>query len=96
MHLRNTAVLVVAIAAAAYAQPPASKLPPIPTTVPASTLTTPATPSKALDADGFIPRWIILEPIPASGLTDAAELWEADLRRAVLGRNRRERPAGTA
>ena len=39
---------------------------------PPSTLTSPSTPSKAPDADGFIPRWIILEPIGVSGLTDSA------------------------
>lgn len=70
MNLKNTAVLLWAIVA--YAQPPASNLPPIPTKVPASTLTAPATLSKAPDAEGFIPRWMILEPIPANGLTDAA------------------------
>ena len=71
MQLRNIAMLIVAIPAA-YPQAPPSKLPPIPTKVPASTLIPPATPSKAPDADGFIPRWMILEPIPAGGLTDAA------------------------
>jgi hypothetical protein len=70
MNLKNTAVLVCAIGAA-YAQAPASNLPPIPTQVPATTLTAPTTPSKTPDAEGFIPRWIILEPIPANGLTDA-------------------------
>src|SRR5690349_7475483 len=34
------------------------------------TLTTPTTRESAPDADGFIPRWMILEPIPSSGLTD--------------------------
>jgi len=37
---------------------------------PAPTLTHPATPTKAPDADGFIQRWLILEPIGANGLTD--------------------------
>ena len=69
MNLKNTAVLVWAIGAA-YAQAPASNLPPIPTQVPAATLTAPTTPSKTPDAQGFIPRSIILEPIPANGLTD--------------------------
>lgn len=68
MNLNHAAILLAAIAA--YAQGPASNLPPIPTKVPASTLTSPAAPSKVPDADGFIPRWIILEPIPSSGLTD--------------------------
>lgn len=71
MNLKNAAVLILAGAAAAQ-QPPASNLPPIPTKVPASTLIAPATKSKSPGIDGFIPRWIILEPIPASGLTDSA------------------------
>ena len=70
MNRKN--IIVFCALAAAYAQPPASNVPPIPTKVPATTLTAPATPSRVPDADGFIPRWIILEPIPASGLTDAA------------------------
>jgi hypothetical protein len=37
-----------------------------------STLSAPATPTKAPDADGFIQRWLILEPIRASGVTDSA------------------------
>lgn len=36
------------------------------------TLTTPATPYKAPSAQGFIQRWLILEPIRVSGLTDSA------------------------
>jgi hypothetical protein len=39
--------------------------------VPAPTLTTPATPEIAPDGEGFIPRWLLLEPIPSNGLTDA-------------------------
>ena len=38
----------------------------------ASSLTTPDTPAKAPDADGFLQRWIILEPIRSNGLTDSA------------------------
>jgi hypothetical protein len=76
MNRKNPAVLFLAIAAASAQGPAlgqgAANLPPIPTKVPASTLTPPTTPSKAPDAEGFIPRWIILEPIPANGLTDAA------------------------
>jgi hypothetical protein len=34
------------------------------------TLSTPVTRETAPDADGFIPRWLLLEPIPANGLTD--------------------------
>lgn len=36
------------------------------------TLTAPVSPEKAPDAQGFIPRWLLLEPIPANGLTDSA------------------------
>jgi hypothetical protein len=36
------------------------------------TLTKPATPEKAPDADGFVQRWLLLEPIPTNGLTDSA------------------------
>lgn len=36
------------------------------------TLTKPASPEKAPDADGFIQRWLLLEPIPSVGLTDNA------------------------
>jgi hypothetical protein len=36
------------------------------------TLTKPTTPEKTPDAEGFIQRWIILEPIAANGLTDGA------------------------
>ena len=46
---------------------PAPRLRPLPTT-----LTTPVSPEKAPDADGFIQRWLLLEPIGASGLTDSA------------------------
>jgi hypothetical protein len=36
------------------------------------TLTKPSTPEKAPDPDGFIQRWLILEPIASTGLTDSA------------------------
>ena len=39
---------------------------------PAPTLTRPASPEKAPNADGFVQRWLLLEPIGASGLTDSA------------------------
>jgi hypothetical protein len=35
------------------------------------TLTSPTTPEKAPNADGFIQRWLLLEPIGANGLTDS-------------------------
>lgn len=34
------------------------------------TLTSPATPSRVTGVDGFIPRWMLLEPIPVNGLTE--------------------------
>jgi hypothetical protein len=40
--------------------------------IPASTLTKPTAPEKAPNADGFIQRWLLLEPIGANGLTDSA------------------------
>jgi len=39
---------------------------------PAPTLTRPASADSAPNADGFIQRWLILEPIAANGLTDKA------------------------
>jgi hypothetical protein len=36
------------------------------------TLTKPASPEKAPEPDGFIQRWLLLEPIPSNGLTDSA------------------------
>lgn len=36
----------------------------------APTLTSPSTPTKAPDDEGFIRRWLVLEPIGANGLTD--------------------------
>lgn len=39
---------------------------------PAPTLTSPTTRQKPPDADGFLQRWLLLEPIGASGLTDSA------------------------
>src|SRR4051812_25749431 len=40
--------------------------------VPPSTLTKPATPQKAPAPDGFIQRWLLLEPIGVNGLTESA------------------------
>jgi len=42
------------------------------TSIPAPTLKKPVTPIVAPDADGFIPRWLLLEPIPAPALTQNA------------------------
>jgi hypothetical protein len=38
---------------------------------PVPTLTRPTNPAKAPDEEGFIRRWLILEPIKANGLTDS-------------------------
>jgi hypothetical protein len=40
--------------------------------VPATSLTSPATPQSTPDPDGFIRRWLLLEPIPSTGLTETA------------------------
>ena len=45
---------------------------PLPPAVPADTLTKPMGAAKAPSAGGFIQRWVILEPIPASQLTQNA------------------------
>lgn len=37
-----------------------------------TTLTSPITPSQLTETDGFIKRWMLLEPIPVSGLTESA------------------------
>src|SRR4051812_29977210 len=58
-HIPALAALAVsALAAIAVAQ------------VPPSTLAPPASPRKAPAANGFIQRWLLLEPIGANGLTD--------------------------
>jgi hypothetical protein len=38
---------------------------------PAPTLSRPATPTQAPDTEGFIRRWLVLDPIAANGLTDS-------------------------
>src|SRR5207237_2554200 len=57
---RKSLAFALAIAAVAAAQ------------VAPVTLMRPTTPDKAPAADGFIQRWLVLEPIPANGLTDTA------------------------
>ena len=57
---RTALVLCLALCIAAAAQTP-----PV-------TLVAPTTPEKAPDADGFIGRWLLLEPISVQGLTDSA------------------------
>ena len=57
---RRLLTVILAMAAAAAAQ------------VPPITLTPPASPEKGPDSDGFIQRWLVLEPIESNGLTDSA------------------------
>jgi hypothetical protein len=40
--------------------------------VPAPSLTSPASTQSSPDADGFIRRWLLLEPVPSTGLTESA------------------------
>lgn len=60
LHKQLAAFAVPALLAIATAQ------------APPSTLTSPASPQKAPAADGFIQRWLLLEPIGVTGLTDTA------------------------
>jgi hypothetical protein len=64
--LAGSAFLAIATTSAAMAQGP------LPPSVPADTLMKPVSPQKAPSADGFIQRWMILEPIPANALTQSA------------------------
>lgn len=66
-HLLAAATLA---ASALLAQGPGPA--PLPPAVPAATLTVPTSKDKPPDAEGFISRWLILEPIPVNGLTDNA------------------------
>lgn len=60
LHKQLAAFAVPALLAIATAQ------------TPPSTLTSPTSPQKAPAADGFIQRWLLLEPIGVTGLTDTA------------------------
>jgi hypothetical protein len=72
----GTLVLVAALgpAAPAFSQLPAARQEgPAAPRPPASSLTRPASPAKPTGADGFIQRWLLLEPIRVPGqLTEAA------------------------
>jgi hypothetical protein len=64
-HLISALVLVAgSVVLALAADHPARR--------PAPSLSRPDSAEKALHADGFIQRWLILEPIGANGLTDSA------------------------
>ncbi len=58
LHRFLLAAILLAIAGAA-------QTPPV-------TLTRPTTPRTTPDGQGFIPRWLLLEPIPVNGLTETA------------------------
>jgi hypothetical protein len=60
LHKQLAAFAVAALLAIAAAQ------------IPPSTLTSPASLQKAPAADGFIQRWVLLEPIAVTGLTESA------------------------
>jgi hypothetical protein len=57
--LAGSALLAIAAVSGDAAQPPAP------------TLTRPVSPEKAPNADGFIQRWLLMEPIGANGLTES-------------------------
>ena len=62
MRLHRTAIAAILAFAGAVAT---AQVAPV-------TLTTPASPEKAPSADGFIQRWLLLEPIETNGLTESA------------------------
>jgi hypothetical protein len=66
------AAFLAAAAAGGQARGPAAQTTPAATAGrgPAPTLTAPTGPSKAPGPDGFIKRWLLLEPIPSTGLTE--------------------------
>jgi hypothetical protein len=66
----HQAFVFVALAAALFSHAAAQVVAPRPA---APSLTRPESPTKATDADGFLLRWVLLEPIKMSGqLTDSA------------------------
>jgi len=72
MMCSNNFTAAVAVLAAAALHTLAAE-PGNPARAPAPTLTSPASPEKSPDADGFLQRWLILEPIRSNtALTDNA------------------------
>ncbi len=67
------AAFLTTAAAGGQARGPAAQTAPAatPGRGPAPTLTGPTGPSKAPGPDGFIQRWLLLEPIPSTGLTES-------------------------
>lgn len=67
-HAAGVAILLASVfnlTAVAQGPPPEAK----PAIVPAATLTTPATMSAVPNAEGFIQRWLVLEPLIVEGQT---------------------------
>ncbi len=64
-HLITLITILIVLASLPHVSQVASQ-------IPASTLKPSDSSDKAPDADGFIQRWFILEPISANGLTDSA------------------------
>jgi hypothetical protein len=58
---------------------------------PPITLNAPQSPQKAVAADGFVQRWLLLEPIPSTGLTDT--LYKRPSKRSISRTSRRSFPA---
>jgi hypothetical protein len=73
VHTAFLSMLAVLLIAGAVMPAGARQQPAAPPRPPAPSLTRPASPVKAPDADGFLQRWLILEPIRVPGqLTDSA------------------------
>lgn len=62
---KNALIALITILTLAAATSLTAQTPPV-------TLAKPATPTKVPNADGFIQRWLVLEPIAATGVTDNA------------------------
>lgn len=60
MMMNSRFSVAILLAIAAFAQ------------TPPSTLSAPTSPKRIPSADGFLPRWLLLEPIGVNGLTDSA------------------------
>jgi hypothetical protein len=69
--MRMIALLVLAVFGTAAASFSTADAQSGPGRGPAPSLTAPRSPAKAAAADGFVQRWLVLEPIPMKGqLTD--------------------------
>lgn len=72
VHLGCTSLLLISIVPRCLAQARVSDAPIKVAAAAPITLVKPTTPTKRPGADGFLQRWLVLEPIAANGLTDAA------------------------